>query len=143
MSRLCTHLNEVTKTDSFCDSVQREYQMYTCDNDRVHEKWMTTINYNDICAYRNYVSQMADNGGTKNYQSLSHISNVLLHHHMAMLFQRGFLIKNFLLTKNRLLLRKNTIKSVRGVKEITRVSSSATHIPITKELLLSMKSGTC
>ncbi len=140
MSRLCLHLRKVTKTDAFCDSVQREYLMYMCDNDQVLEDWMTTKNCNDICAYWNYVSQIDDGNGTKKYLSLSFVAKCALAlSHINAVPERGFSVNNSLLAKDRLLLDENTIIGVRVVKEAVRIYGSVTQIPITKELVLSAK----
>lgn len=136
--RLCTHLQKVTKTDAFCDTVQAEWLLYMCETDSTIDQWYDNHQdaASDICRYWNYIAQLSDCTGDRKYKNLSIVvKSALTLSHGNAAPERGFSVNNSLLSKERLALGEETIRSERIVKEAIRLYGSVTNIPISKQLI--------
>ena len=83
---------------------------------------------------------MVDTDGQKKYEYLSFVGKAALtlsHGYAAP--ERGFSVNNALLTKERGSLAERSIVAIRVFKEAIRIFGSCTDVPITKELLQSVK----
>ena len=139
IGRLCNHLQKVTKTDQYCDHVCAEWLLYSTDT--ALDSQPDTLNAGrDICDYWQHVSTIVDTAGEKKYEHLSYIAKAALtlsHGNAAP--ERGFSVNNALVTQEKGSLAERSIVALRVVKEAIRLFGSSTNVPMTKELLQSVK----
>ena len=139
IGRLCNHLLKVTKTDQYCDHVCSEWLLYSTDS-ALDSQADTSNACKDICAYWQHVSTMVDTAGEKKYERLGYIAKAALtlsHGNAAP--ERGFSVNNAVVTQEKGSLAERSIVALRVVKEAIRLFGSSTNVPMTKELLQSVK----
>ena len=139
IGRLCNHLQKVSNTDKYCDRVCAEWLLYSTDS--ALDSQPDTLNAGqDICAYWQHVSTMVDTAGEKKYEHLGSIAKAALtlsHGNAAP--ERGFSVNNALVTQEKGSLAERSIVALRVVKEAIRLFGSSTNVPMTRELLQSVK----
>ena len=140
--RLCSHFSKVTRNDEFVDQVNGEWLLYMLEDDKTVDQWITDHSGegNDICGYWHHVTQLVDATGTKKYLKLgSVVKAALTLSHGNAIPERGFSCNNSLLSKERLSLSEQTIVAERIVKEAVRLFGTVTAVPITKQLISTVK----
>jgi len=98
-SRLGLHMNEVTKTDAFCDNAQAQWLLYAYDSnlDVLQSEYDKT---GDICRYWHQISDVSDGSDGTKYNNLSHVAmSALTLAHGNAVPKRGFSVNNALLGK--------------------------------------------
>ena len=65
ISRLCSHLRKITKSDQFCDAVGSEWLLYASDSELDSLPCDAGV---DICGYRKRISCMVDKAGERKVQ---------------------------------------------------------------------------
>ena len=137
VSRLCSHLKKVTKTDKFCDDVGSEWLQYSSDTELDSFTCDADLN---ICCYWKNISSMVDTAGQTKYKSFSFLCKAALTlSHSNAPAERGFSVNNALVTKERASLSERSIIALRVVKDAIRLYGSPAAVPITKSMLQAVK----
>jgi len=86
------------------------------------------------------VDAIGDATGVKKYSKLTYLTRTALTIiHSIAVPERGFSCNNSLITKERASLSEKTDMEIRNVKDVIRLYGSCTSVPITKDLLTSVK----
>lgn len=139
IGRLCSHLQKMTKTDEYCDHVCSEWLLYSTDS-ALDSQSDPSNACQDICAYWQHVSTMVDAAGDKKYKHLGYVAKAALTlSHGNATPERGFSVNNALVTQEKGSLAERSIIALRVVKEAIQLFGSCTNVPMTRDLLQSVK----
>jgi len=98
----------------------------------------------DICAYWKHVLTLVDTFGEKMYEHLTFVAKAALTLSYGMAApERGFLVNNAFVTKDRRALSERSFVALRVVEEVSRFFGSCTNVPVTMDNGLLVRWSNC